>query len=94
MAEQPRTTNETTTKDASNMSEKVKLADAVNEVASKPNAEDFVLYALPYTAPELIYAQPPMGRVKQRGQSNRKEKTISKNKRKMVNASKRKNRKR
>ena len=72
------------------MSEKTKLAD----VTINPNAEDFALYALPYTAPEVIYTPPPMGRVKQRGQSNRKVKTVSKNKRKMIKSSKRKNRKR
>lgn len=37
---------------------------------------------------------PFMGKIKNRKCSNRKEKTISKNKRKMINASKKKNRKR
>lgn len=72
------------------MSEKTKLAD----VTINPNAEDFALYALPYTAPEVIYTPPPMGAYKNRGQNNHKYKSVSKNKRKMVNASKRKNRKR
>lgn len=76
-----------------------KLAQAIDDVSEqmregKINPEDVTLYAMPFTAPEVIYMPPPMDRVKQRGQSNRKRKSVSKTKRKMANASKRKNRKR
>lgn len=76
-----------------------KLAQVIDDVSEqmregKINPEDVTLYAMPFTAPELIYTPPPMGRVKQRGQSNRKVKTVSKNKRKMIKRSKKKNRKR
>lgn len=44
--------------------------------------------------PNMEYVFNDMPKIKNRGQSNHKYKTVSKNKRKMVNASKRKNRKR
>lgn len=73
---------------------KGKLADAIEEVkANAVNAEDMAIYALPFTAPEMIYVPPTMGAYKNRGKSNRKEKTVSKNKRKMIKRSKKNNRK-
>ena len=44
--------------------------------------------------PNMEYIVNDMPKIKNRGQSNHKYKTVSKNKRKMVKASKRKNRKR
>lgn len=69
-----------------------------NEVDPKTldGRDDYTLVnCLPYTMsePPMLY-MPDMGAYKSRGQSNRKYKTVSKNKRKMVKASKRKNRKR
>lgn len=58
--------------------------------------EDYTLVnTLPYTMPDvqMLYT-PDMGVYKNRGQSNRKVKTISKNKRKMIKRSKQRNRKR
>ena len=53
----------------------------------------FVVLPFESIQQELL-PMPFMGKIKKRGKSNRKEKTISKNKRKMIKASKRKNRKR
>lgn len=58
--------------------------------------EDYTLVnCLPYTMPDvqMLYT-PDMSVYKNRGQNNRKVKTISKNKRKMIKGSKQKNRKR
>jgi hypothetical protein len=50
---------------------------------------------LPFENPQQeLLPIPFMGRVKNRKCSNRKEKSVSKNKRKMIKASKKKNRKR
>lgn len=53
----------------------------------------FVVLPFESVQQELL-PMPFMGKIKNRKCSNRKEKTISKNKRKMINASKKKNRKR
>ena len=69
-----------------------------NEVDPKTldGRDDYTLFnCLPYTMPEVpMLYMPDMGAYKNRGQSNRKYKTVSKNKRKMIKSSKRKNRKR
>lgn len=70
-----------------------------NEVDPKTldGRDDYTLVnCLPYTMPEppMQYLFNDMPKIKQRGQSNHKYKSVGKNKRKMVNASKRKNRKR
>ena len=59
--------------------------------------DDYTLVnCLPYTMPEpqMEYLFNDMPKIKNRGQSNHKYKSVGKNKRKMVKASKRKNRKR
>ena len=57
--------------------------------------EPIPFVVLPFENPQQeLLPIPFMGKIKNRKCSNRKEKTISKNKRKMINASKKKNRKR
>jgi hypothetical protein len=57
--------------------------------------EPIPLVVLPFENPQQeLLPIPFMGRVKNRKCSNRKEKSVSKNKRKMIKASKKKNRKR
>lgn len=59
------------------------------------NLDDAVLYVMPPTMNEpILLPMLPQTPIKNRKCSNRKDKTISKNKRNMVKASKRKNRKR